>query len=312
MSDFISEYGEQLRHAGWRCLDRRRRFPRVLGLARPTRRVVVALIALSVAAPAVTATVVWRPLLGDGRPDAPTASTAPAAERQRAILSVLRRPQEPADRGAQSRYALKFLSRSVADVRTTEIRLLHVEPDGRGIVLIPVGRYGLLPDDAPESMRERRRTGADGLCLFAADQENGRPAGGGFGCYGTQALLANRAAAGLGDRAYGLVPDGVASIEVVGDGMRITADVKNNFYIYTGSTGAGEMRWLDKRGDLVKSFPGAPDLPMTPLDPPMTICDASVPAAQCRSGLWAGPDGIEDHRPGTPPPPPPDKRGANP
>lgn len=261
MSDFITDYGERLRQAGWRRLERRRRLPRVRGLARPTRRVVVVLVALSVAAPAVTATVAWRPLLGDGRSDAPTASTQPAAQSQRALLSVLRRPQRAADRGPQTRYALQFLGTSVADVRTTEIRLLHVEPDGRGIVLIPVGRYGLLPADAPALMRERRRAGSDGLCLFAADQDHGRPAGGGFGCYGTRELLANRAAAGLGDRAYGLVPDGVASIEVVGDGRRITAEVNGNFYIYTGSLGRGELRWLDGRGEVIKSFPGAPIRP---------------------------------------------------
>ena len=266
MSDFISDYGEQLRQAGWRRVNRRRRLARGV-LGRPTRRVVVVLVALFVAAPAVTATVVWRPLLGDGRPDAPTASPAPAAQRQRAILSVLRRPQEPADRGPQTRYALKFLGGSVADVRTTEIRLLHVEPDGRGIVLIPVGRYGLLPPDAPAFMQERRRAGTDGLCIFAADGANGQLAGGGFGCYGTQQLLDNRATAGLGRRVYGLVPDGVASIEVVGaGGRRLTADVKDNFYIYTGSLGGGELRWLDERGDVVKSFPGAPFL--APPDPP--------------------------------------------
>ena len=267
MSDFISDYGEQLRQAGWRRLQRRRRLPRMLGLARPTRRLVVVLIGLSVAAPAVAATVVWRPLLGDGRSDGPSASTAPAAESQRALLSVLRRPQRAADRGPQTGYALKFLGGSVADVRTTEIRLLHVEPDGRGIVLIPVGRYGLLPADAPAVVREHRRSGSDGLCLFAADQYHGRPAGGGFGCYGTRELLDNRAAAGLGRRVYGLVPDGVARIQVVGrDGTTLTAGVEDNFYIYTGSLGGGELRWLDERGEVIKSFPGAPAL--APPDPP--------------------------------------------
>jgi hypothetical protein len=261
MSDFISDYGEQLRQAGWRRLDGRRRWPRVLRLTRPTRRVAVALIALAVAAPAVAATVAWRPLLGDGRSEGPSASTAPAAENQRALLAVLRRPQQEADRGAQSRYALSFLGSSVADVRTTEIRLLHVEPDGRGIVLIPVGRYGILPPDAPAMMREHRPSGSDGLCLFAADQDHGHLAGGGFGCYGTRELLDNKAAAGLGHRVYGLVPDGVARIQVVGrDGATLTADVNDNFYIYSGSLGGGELRWLDARGDVIKAFPGAPDL----------------------------------------------------
>ena len=57
------------------------------------------------------------------------------------------------------------------------------------------------------------------------------------------------------------MPDGVVRIEVVGaDGGRTTANVKDNFYIYTGSLGDGELRWLDERGDVIKSFPGASDL----------------------------------------------------
>ncbi len=153
MSDFISEYGEQLRQAGWRRLHARRFAP--LMRVRPARKVAVAIVVLCVAAPAVAATVVWHPLLGDGRSSAPTSSDEPAAESQRRVLSVLRRAQQPADRGAQTRYALKFLGASVAGVRTNEIRLLHVERDGRGIVLIPVGRYGLAPAGTPPALAER-------------------------------------------------------------------------------------------------------------------------------------------------------------
>jgi hypothetical protein len=253
MSDFVSEYGEQLRLAAWRRLSRRRR-PR-LATGRPTRKVAVALLALIVAAPAVAATEAWRPLLGDGR-TGPTATDAPAAHSQRALLSVLRRPQTDADRGAQTTYALKFLGSSVADVRTTEIRLLHVEPDGRGIVLIPVGRYGLPPAGLPAKLRRamHRPAGSDGLCVFAADQDHGHPAGGGFGCYSTRDLLAGRASAGLGHRVYGLVPDGVDRIEVaLAGGTMLTAKVEQNLFIYSGSLGRGELRWLDRQGAVLKT-----------------------------------------------------------
>jgi hypothetical protein len=299
MSDFISEYGEQLRQAGWRRLHARRFAP--LMRARPARKVVVALVVLCVAAPAVTATVVWHPLLGDGRSSAPTSSDAPAADSQRRVLSVLRRAQQPADRGAQTRYALKFLGASVAGVRTHDIRLLHVERDGRGIVLIPVGRYGLAPAGTPPALAERlgRREGVDGLCVFAADQDHGRPAGGGFGCYSTQQLLSGQAIAGLGDRVYGLAPDGIDKVEVALDDGRIlaTANVVQNFFIYDGALGRGDLRWLDDQGKIVKTIPAASDLPAPPPDRATSICDPAVPKDQCVSGLYVGPNGTQRGRP---------------
>ena len=299
MSDFISEYGEQLRAAGWRRMHARR-FARVMRV-RPARKVAVALVVLCVAAPAVAATVVWHPLLGEGRSSAPTSSDDPAAESQRRVLSVLRRAQQPADRGAQTRYALKFLGASVAGVRTSEIRLLHIERDGRGIVLIPVGRYGLTPAGTPQAFAERpgRREGADGLCVFAADQDHGRPAGGGFGCYNTKQLLSGHAIAGLGDRVYGLAPDGIEKVEVALQDGRIlaTANVEQNFFIYDGSLGRGNLRWLDEQGRIVKTIPGASDLPAPPPDPATSICDPAVPEDQCVSGLYVGPNGTQRGRP---------------
>lgn len=167
MSNFIADYGEQLRQAGWRRIERRHRLLR----GHLPRRLLVSLAVLAVAAPAVAQTGVWRPLLGDGRGPEPTTSSQPAAERQREILSVLCREQRPADRGAQTAYALRFLGASVSDVHTSSIRLLHVEPDGRGIVLIPVGQYNA-GSGVGAAMRPEhdRLSGPDRLCLFAADQ----------------------------------------------------------------------------------------------------------------------------------------------
>ena len=300
MSDFVADYGEQLRQAAWRQLQTRRRLPRA-ALSRPARNICIALLALVVAAPAVATTGVWRPLLGDGGEQAPAASDDPVAGSQRAVLSVLRRAQQPADRGPQTTYALRFLSGSVAGVRTNEIRLLHVAPDGSGIVLIPVGRYGLMPPDArapagiSEALRERMRQrmrarqGSDGLCMFAADQVNGRPDGGGFGCYSTAQLLQGQAAAGLGSRTYGLVPDGVEKIEIVAGGRTTqTVDVEQNFYLYSGQLGRGDRRWLDGDGKLIKTIPGASDLaPVEPPDPARSLCDPGVPRDKCLSGRYA-------------------------
>lgn len=112
-------------------------------------------------------------------------SSRAAPERQRAILSVLRREQRAADRGPQTAYALGFLGVSVSDVHTTSIRLPHGEPDGHGIVLIPV-----IPEHASPAMRrvlEPRLSEPDRLCLFAADQEGGRPAEGSAAAIGALA-----------------------------------------------------------------------------------------------------------------------------
>ena len=129
MSDFIADYGEQLRQAAWRQLKTRRRLPRA-ALSRPARNICIALLALVVAAPAVATTGVWRPLLGGGDEQAPKASDEPVARSQRAVLSVLRRAQQPADRGRQTTFALKFLSGSVANVRTARSACCTSSPTG--------------------------------------------------------------------------------------------------------------------------------------------------------------------------------------
>lgn len=153
----------------------------------------------------------------------------------------------------------------------------------------------MLPPDVPPALREamRRRSGSNGLCLFAADADHGRLAAGGFGCYGTADLLAGRAAAGLGDRVYGLVPDGVDHLEISLPGRPPrTVAVAENFYIYTGSLGRGDIRWLDASGNVLRTIPGASDLgpgPPARPDPAKSLCDPAVPRDQCPSGRYAKP-----------------------
>ena len=156
-------------------------------------------------------------------------------------------------------------------------------------MLIPVGRYGLVPKQdvagLPEALLERmrRRQGSDGLCLFGADID-----GGGFGCFGSGQLLAGQASAGLGDRVYGLVPDGVERLEiVVGGHPKRTVDVEQNFYIYSGSLGRGDIRWLDADGKLLKTIAGASDLAPEPPDPATSLCDPAVAREKCLSGRYA-------------------------
>jgi hypothetical protein len=125
---------------------RRRRWPR--------RGLIASGVVVLVGAPALAATGVWRPPIGDGAGPAPQISEkAPPAD-QLALLGVLRRPQTAADRGAASQSALQLLnSPSIEGVRTNSVRLLVRSPRDRGVVLVPVVRYAPeappLPADTP-------------------------------------------------------------------------------------------------------------------------------------------------------------------
>ncbi len=229
---------------------------------------------LAIAGAAVAATAIWQPQLGDDRRGHPTASgSAPPAD-QLEHLGVLRRDQTDADRGAQSRYALSFQDPSLKGIRTAYVRLLGTRPDGRGYVLIPVASW--------QGIR-------DALCLWDQDVE-----GGGQSCFSTEQIRDGRAtmlaiaippelrrprhpikigADGLpknvppppmpvgGVRYSGLVPDGVASVELRNAYGAARARVHDNFFasgvafnpadpnrrVQPGDTPA--IRWLDADGN---------------------------------------------------------------
>lgn len=185
---------------------------------RPTRRLgLLAVLGVLVTGSAVAATGPWRPQLGDdhrGRPRVAT-TTAPAAQLR--ALGVLRRPQADADRSAPVRRALRLLAaREDVGVRVDGVRLLAATPTAAS-VLVPLERSGTHDPGYPDS------TVTDALCVVRVFPGGG----GGEVCRSTADLRTGR----LRTAAWGLVPDGVARVEVTTrTGRVLGAPVRDNFY----------------------------------------------------------------------------------
>ena len=224
------------------------------------RGAVCAALLVLITPPALAATGVWRPELGDGRTPAPEiAADAPPAD-QLATLGVLRRPQSDADRGVASRYALQFVSSpAIQGVRTDSIRLLSSAD--RGIVLVPVHRYKRqpppIPADAPPEVRKLLDPPPvdDALCVFQIDVD-----GAGTGCYSTADVREGRVWMALGHRALWIVPDGVASVRSEYEGgQSVDAPVRDNAAVYEvpgKQIVAGRTTFLDAAGKPVRVIEG--------------------------------------------------------
>lgn len=247
------------------------------------RGAVCAALIVLVTPPALAATGVWRPQLGDGRTPAPEISADAPPPDQLAMLGVLRREQSEADRGVASRYALQFVgSGSITGVRTNRIRLLAQSNDDRGVVLVPVERYHRqpvpLPEDAPAAVREQINPPPvqDALCVFQLDVD-----GAGTSCWSTADVREGRAWMALGRRSFWLVPDGVAKVRAEYAGHDpIEAPARENAVIYSRpDERAFERRitFLDADGNPVRVI----ERPNGPGGPP-----PAVPAAGAtRSGV---------------------------
>lgn len=287
MSDFIAEYGERLRSAAWKRLhdrptsrERRRRLAAIAGL-----------VGIAVAAPAVAASGVWRPLLGDETHQAPSASADDVPTEQQQLLGVLQRSQSEEDRGSRTGYALQSLTAGVAGVRTGGVRLLRQNVGGHAIVLVPVAQYGLerTGDPAPLRGASMRK---DGLCLVATDTDRGEPAGASFGCYVTDQVRAGEAVAAIGQHVYGLVPDDVDSVSVLFDeGHAVNVAVQNNLFTYTvpaaSDARAANLQWRDRAGSTIKTIPGSGVPSPDATYPATSLCDPAVPRDKCLSGKYA-------------------------
>lgn len=179
---------------------------------------------------ALAATGVWTPELGNPKYGKPTVGNSVPPSDQLRVLRVLRRPQTAADRGAQTRYALRFLGPNSRGVRLAYVRLLALGAGGRGFVLVPVERYDPGPAPTP-AWRQAFAQKDDALCVFAQARD-----GGGKACYSTRDVLSGRASSGsIGRETYGLVPDGVASVRLeFATGQTLVVKVKDNFFV-TGS-----------------------------------------------------------------------------
>jgi hypothetical protein len=183
------------------------------------RRGVLSLaIGFATAAAALAATHPWSPAVGTNKfhESAPTQSrTAPPAS-ELSLLGVLRRQQSPADRGRASEEALRYISpRGNQGVRLEYVRSL----DGGAATLVPVQRA--------DENREAATVG-DALCVFYADPAGD---GGARSCWSAEDVRAGRARGELGTHVYGLVPDGVATVELsFEDGSVVRAPVGDNFF----------------------------------------------------------------------------------
>lgn len=180
-------------------------------------------------------------------------------------FGVLRRPQRSADRNA---VVLKALERSTSlrGVRTSYVRLLHSDPHGLDIVLIPVDRYHVqLPLDRthhdpsnPYWPFKAKPDKPDALCLYSQQPIRVLPtpsSSWSASCASTREILAGRGPGGVGNvrSPYGLVPDNVHTIHIARkNGPPINLPVHDNFYFSTlhhpGTFGATYTSWLDANG----------------------------------------------------------------
>lgn len=245
--------------------------------------------ALSLGGAAAVAATIWQPQLGSDRIGHPSASTSAPTAAQLAHLGVLRRGASAADHGAQSTYALRWLNPSLHGVRVDYVRLLGIQPDGKGFVLVPVQYF--VPTGTENA-----------LCLFSQDSEAG-----GMSCFTTEQLLSGQAimatervtmvkttsgplpagsrppvtmpdgSPGLvrpvatlaGGRFFGLVPDGVASVRVSNAIASVTVPVHDNFFQSPMPTDAAHaaqepqpvdkptFEWLDGSGAEMPKTPAA-------------------------------------------------------
>jgi hypothetical protein len=241
MTDFRDRFELQLIEAMGRTpaaqpARKRRWWPRRRGL-------ISVAIAFAAAATTLAATHPWSPSVGTKRfnepPPSLSASAPPAQELRR--LGVLRREQAPADRGPGTLEALRFISPSGNQgVRLAYVRAL----EGGAATLVPV-------EKATEN--QAAPPIVDALCVFYAEPVG---EGGARLCWSLDDVTGGRARGELGDHAFGLVPDGVVSVNAtLSDGSTVTAPVVDNFYDVAVPTGAGHataIQWLDRAGRPVK------------------------------------------------------------
>lgn len=205
------------------------------------RGAVCAALIVLITPPALAASGVWRPALGDGEAPAPEISADAPPPEQLALFSVLRREQTENDRGVATRYALKFVdSPALKGVRTDSIRLLTQSDKDRGVVLVPVERYEPqnppLPADTPPEVRKaiERPPIEDALCVYQLDSIDGA----GVACHSSADIQAGRAWMMLGHRSLWIVPDGVATVRTEYTNHEpIEAPAHENAVIFTAPKG---------------------------------------------------------------------------
>lgn len=275
MSALLPELPDDLSHAAERLARGRAK--------RPWLRVGVPAVSvgLVVAGGALAATGVWTPQVGDGSHPSLISRSAPPAG-QLKTLGVLRRTQTAADRGAESRFSLRFQG-AHGKVRVGSVRVLGQHAGSSGYVLIPVEGGSTLAG---------RKAPRDQLCLSARDSD-----GAGVGCFTLQDVAAGRAVMGMFPaprkakaqlarlearrqaiqrrhpkwklpryvqphgqaRLVGLVPDSIASVRFGEGRTAATTAVHENFFEILGPRARGnkQLHYLDANGKEVMHGPRA-------------------------------------------------------
>jgi hypothetical protein len=217
---------------------------------------------------AMAATGVWDPGIGAHAPDTPppTISASPVSAAMAEALGVFSRAPNAQDRGHEVEATLSTLGSQFADgVRPDSVRYLEGNAHGEATVLLSAERSVF--------------TSGNGVELFGS----GEPAcvvapGGGLEtapfCFGLDKILAGKATFAvervdrLTGEAWGLVPDGVATVTARFDGEAREVPVTDNYFRYTWGNrdakpinGEGpsvmrtssfpDMIWRDAEGDVV-------------------------------------------------------------
>jgi hypothetical protein len=171
-----------------------------------------------------------------------------------AALGVLRRSQTRDDRGSVTQRALRYFGTSTQGVYADYIRRLPQGDGGLAAVLIPARSWHLAQLDK-----------TDVACLFVAEADQGQ--GGAKVCFTADEIKHGFATGSLGGVAFGLVPDGVAQVELRYRGHNhVRTKIVDNFYELRvpernveggGSTPdrLEEVAWLDDSGDPVAAQP---------------------------------------------------------
>jgi hypothetical protein len=239
---------------------------------RRTRRgALVAFATLIIAVPALAATQPWQPILGDPSGDnAPAGvSNSPPPAEQRALLEVLRRPQQEADRGPIAQELLHEVGAEYKGVRLSSVRLL-TSADGHHALLVPSEEHGQSPEPGRYEVK-------DDLCL-----QHGTGVGSGSFCGTAEQIRSGGflgASAEISDgrvRQYdflGVVPNGVAKVVLTFPrGERLSSDVRDNFFwVPAVPVEERTVRANQSRG----SAPSLPSKKLVPATPDIRWYDAA-------------------------------------
>lgn len=224
--------------------------------ARPSRIVAVGLACLAFGGTAMAASGVWNPIVGNSN-DPATLSNTPVPAELTAALGVLRRDQTDQDRSAEVEATLNG-GEMPDGVRLDSIRYLAPGDNGEATILLSGLKAAVY------------ETEEEPVCV--ARPIAGNPSAVSL-CFDLPMLMADHARAMFVDvasnsgTAFGLVPDGVASVTATfGSAPDRTVSVTNNYWELdvsgsemsnaNGESGVQQTVWHDADGNVIPQQPG--------------------------------------------------------